>query len=172
MRQNNSVWILDDDRSIRWVLEKSLEKTGLKTESFENGNELLQRLTQVSPEAIISDIRMPGISGLDLLSKVHETHPELPVIIMTAHSDLDSAVSSYSRGAFEYLPKPFDISEAIAMANRALAHSREQKANEKKTEALAHTRTHELIPPNATWRQCKAHPIVLPLVTLQYCMET
>ena len=132
MRQNNSVWILDDDRSIRLVLEKSLEKTGLKTESFENGNELLQRLTQVSPEAIISDIRMPGISGLDLLSKVHETHPELPVIIMTAHSDLDSAVSSYSRGAFEYLPKPFDISEAIAMANRALAHSREQKANEKK----------------------------------------
>ena len=136
MRQNNSVWILDDDRSIRWVLEKSLEKTGLKTESFENGNELLQRLTQVSPEAIISDIRMPGISGLDLLSKVHETHPELPVIIMTAHYDLDSAVSSYSRGAFEYLPKPFDISEAIAMANRALAHSREQKANEKKTEVL------------------------------------
>ena len=136
MRQNNSVWILDDDRSIRWVLEKSLEKTGLKTESFENGNELLQRLTQVSPEAIISDIRMPGISGLDLLSKVHETHPELPVIIMTAHSDLDSAVSSYSRGAFEYLTKPFDISEAIAMANRALAHSREQKANEKKTEVL------------------------------------
>ena len=136
MRQNNSVWILDDDRSIRWVLEKSLEKTGLKTESFENGNELLQRLTQVSPEAIISDIRMPGISGLDLLSKVHETHPELPVIIMTAHSDLDSAVSSYSRGAFEYLPKPFDISEAIAMANRALAHSREQKANDKKTEVL------------------------------------
>ena len=130
MQQNNSVWILDDDRSIRWVLEKSLEKTGLKTESFENGNELLKRLTQVSPQAIISDIRMPGISGLDLLSRVHETHPKLPVIIMTAHSDLDSAVSSYSRGAFEYLPKPFDISEAVAMANRALAHSREQKANE------------------------------------------
>lgn len=136
MQQNNSVWILDDDRSIRWVLEKSLEKTGLKTESFENGNELLQRLTQVSPEAIISDIRMPGISGLDLLSKVHETHPELPVIIMTAHSDLDSAVSSYSRGAFEYLPKPFDISEAVAMANRALAHSREQKANDAQAEVL------------------------------------
>tara|TARA_Y100000385_G_scaffold98405_1_gene101776 strand:+ start:4988 stop:6388 length:1401 start_codon:yes stop_codon:yes gene_type:complete len=136
MQQNNSVWILDDDRSIRWVLEKSLEKTGLKTESFENGNELLKRLTQVSPEAIISDIRMPGISGLDLLSKVHETHPKLPVIIMTAHSDLDSAVSSYSRGAFEYLPKPFDISEAVAMANRALAHSREQKANEAPAEVF------------------------------------
>jgi two-component system nitrogen regulation response regulator GlnG len=136
MQQNNSVWILDDDRSIRWVLEKSLEKTGLKTESFENGNELLKRLTQVSPQAIISDIRMPGISGLDLLSKVHETHPKLPVIIMTAHSDLDSAVSSYSRGAFEYLPKPFDISEAVAMANRALAHSREQKANEVQAEVF------------------------------------
>ena len=136
MQQNNSVWILDDDRSIRWVLEKSLEKTGLKTESFENGNELLQRLNHVSPEAIISDIRMPGISGLDLLSKVHETHPELPVIIMTAHSDLDSAVSSYSRGAFEYLPKPFDISEAVAMANRALAHSREQKASGAQAEAF------------------------------------
>ena len=136
MQQNNSVWILDDDRSIRWVLEKSLEKTGLKTESFENGNELLKRLTQVSPEAIISDIRMPGISGLDLLSRVHETHPKLPVIIMTAHSDLDSAVSSYSRGAFEYLPKPFDISEAVAMANRALAHSREQKANEAPAEVF------------------------------------
>lgn len=136
MQQNNSVWILDDDRSIRWVLEKSLEKTGLKTESFENGNELLQRLNHVSPEAIISDIRMPGISGLDLLSKVHETHPELPVIIMTAHSDLDSAVSSYSRGAFEYLPKPFDISEAVAMANRALAHAREQKASGAQAEAF------------------------------------
>ncbi|MDA9902474.1 nitrogen regulation protein NR(I) [Gammaproteobacteria bacterium] len=136
MQQNNSVWILDDDRSIRWVLEKSLEKTGLKTESFENGNELLKRLTQVSPQAIISDIRMPGISGLDLLSRVHETHPKLPVIIMTAHSDLDSAVSSYSRGAFEYLPKPFDISEAVAMANRALAHSREQKANETPAEVF------------------------------------
>ena len=136
MQQNNSVWILDDDRSIRWVLEKSLEKTGLKTESFENGNELLKRLTQVSPQAIISDIRMPGISGLDLLSRVHETHPKLPVIIMTAHSDLDSAVSSYSRGAFEYLPKPFDISDAVAMANRALAHSREQKANEAPAEVF------------------------------------
>ena len=136
MQQNNSVWILDDDRSIRWVLEKSLEKTGLKTESFENGNELLKRLRQVSPQAIISDIRMPGISGLDLLSRVHETHPKLPVIIMTAHSDLDSAVSSYSRGAFEYLPKPFDISDAVAMANRALAHSREQKANEAPAEVF------------------------------------
>ena len=126
MNSNNSVWILDDDRSIRWVLEKSLGKTGLHTESFENGNDLLHRLEQELPDAIISDIRMPGISGLDLLSTIQEQHPKLPVIIMTAHSDLDSAVSSYSRGAFEYLPKPFDIEDAIAMTTRALEHAREQ----------------------------------------------
>lgn len=126
MNSNNSVWILDDDRSIRWVLEKSLGKTGLHTESFENGDDLLHRLEQELPDAIISDIRMPGISGLDLLSTIQEQHPKLPVIIMTAHSDLDSAVSSYSRGAFEYLPKPFDIEDAIAMTNRALEHAREQ----------------------------------------------
>ena len=117
MNSSNSVWILDDDRSIRWVLEKSLGKTGLNTESFENGNDLLHRLEQELPDAI---------SGLDLLSTLQEQHPQLPVIIMTAHSDLESAVSSYSRGAFEYLPKPFDIEDAIAMTNRALEHVREQ----------------------------------------------
>ena len=126
MNSSNSVWILDDDRSIRWVLEKSLGKTGLNTESFENGKDLLHRLEQELPDAIISDIRMPGISGLDLLSTLQEQHPQLPVIIMTAHSDLESAISSYSRGAFEYLPKPFDIEDAIAMTNRALEHVREQ----------------------------------------------
>jgi len=125
MSSNNSVWILDDDRSIRWVLEKSLGKTGLSTESFENGDDLLHRLEQELPDAIISDIRMPGINGLDLLSTIQEQHPQLPVIIMTAHSDLDSAVSSYSRGAFEYLPKPFDIDDAIAMTQRALEHAQE-----------------------------------------------
>jgi len=127
MKAQNSVWIVDDDRSIRWVLETSLNKTGLSTESFETGDDLLHRLAQESPEAIISDIRMPGINGLDLLSAIQETHPQLPVIIMTAHSDLDSAVSSYRRGAFEYLPKPFDIDEAVAMTQRALEHAREKE---------------------------------------------
>lgn len=127
MKMNNSVWILDDDRSIRWVLEKSLSKTGLNTESFDNGDELLHRLAVIQPDAIISDIRMPGISGLDLLSTIQEQHPDLPVIIMTAHSDLESAVSSYSRGAFEYLPKPFDIEEAVAMTQRALDHAKDQQ---------------------------------------------
>ena len=123
MNSNNSVWIVDDDRSIRWVLDKSLSKTGLITQTFESGDELLNRLTYESPDAIISDIRMPGMNGLDLLSTIQESHPSLPVIIMTAHSDLDSAVASYSRGAFEYLPKPFDIEDAIAITRRALDHS-------------------------------------------------
>ncbi|MEZ5490325.1 MAG: nitrogen regulation protein NR(I) [Gammaproteobacteria bacterium] len=130
MSANNSVWILDDDRSIRWVLEKSLEKKGLDTESFETGDELLHRLEQSQPDAIISDIRMPGINGLELLSNIQQQYPSLPVIIMTAHSDLDSAVSSYSRGAFEYLPKPFDIDEAVAMTQRALDHTRKKSISE------------------------------------------
>src|SRR5690606_4895651 len=108
MNRHNSVWILDDDKSTRWVLEKSLSKNGLATLCVENGEDLLHRLERDQPGAIISDIRMPGINGLDLLSTVHEQYPQLPVIIMTAHSDLESAVSSYGRGAFEYLPKPFD----------------------------------------------------------------
>jgi len=129
MSSSNSVWILDDDRSIRWVLEKSLSKNGLATKCFESGDELLNRLTEESPDAIISDIRMPGIDGLELLSTIQERHPELPVIIMTAHSDLESAVASYSRGAFEYLPKPFDIEEAVAMTRRALAHAQDRSGD-------------------------------------------
>ena len=137
MNSNNSVWIVDDDRSIRWVLEKSLSKTGLITETFESGDELLNRLTYESPDAIISDIRMPGINGLDLLSTIQESHPSLPVIIMTAHSDLDSAVASYSRGAFEYLPKPFDIEDAIAkLVLRDMMEQREEEDDSDKVQLL------------------------------------
>jgi len=135
MSTHNSVWILDDDRSIRWVLEKSLSKSGLNTKTFENGDDLLHRLENELPDAIISDIRMPGISGLDLLSTIQESHPSVPVIIMTAHSDLDSAVASYNRGAFEYLPKPFDIEDAVAMTKRALDHGRE-RGNDKAEKIL------------------------------------
>ena len=134
MNSHNSVWIVDDDRSIRWVLEKSLEKTGLDTVSFETGDELLNRLSHDQPDAIISDIRMPGMNGLDLLSNIQEQYPQVPVIIMTAHSDLDSAVSSYSRGAFEYLPKPFDIEEAVAMTQRALDHARKTHTKDEEVE--------------------------------------
>jgi len=136
MSTHNSVWIVDDDRSIRWVLEKSLGKTGMNTVSFENGDDLLHRLAHESPDAIISDIRMPGISGLDLLSTIQKSHPNLPIIIMTAHSDLDSTVSSYNLGAFEYLPKPFDIEEAVAMTKRALDHARTRNTDSTKKGAI------------------------------------
>lgn len=125
----NKVWIIDDDRSIRWVLEKALMQEGLDTTTFEDGNSALAKLEKEQPNAIISDIRMPGIDGLSLLTKIRLDYPNLPVIIMTAHSDLDSAVSSYQGGAFEYLPKPFDVDEAIALVKRAIAHHHEQLKN-------------------------------------------
>ncbi len=125
----DKVWIIDDDRSIRWVLEKALMQEGMEASAFEDGNAALARLAKERPDAIISDIRMPGIDGLTLLTKIRLEYPDLPVIIMTAHSDLDSAVSSYQGGAFEYLPKPFDVDEAIALVKRAVAHHHEQLKN-------------------------------------------
>lgn len=125
----DKVWIIDDDRSIRWVLEKALMQEGFATTTFEDGNSALAKLEKEQPDAIISDIRMPGIDGLSLLTKIRLEFPNLPVIIMTAHSDLDSAVSSYQGGAFEYLPKPFDVDEAIALVKRAVAHHQEQMKN-------------------------------------------
>jgi two-component system nitrogen regulation response regulator GlnG len=127
MNKTNNVWIVDDDRSIRWVLEKALSQANVPTSSFESGDEILKKLQYSQPEVIISDIRMPGIDGLDLLDQIQSEHPEIPVIIMTAHSDLDSAVKSYQRGAFEYLPKPFDIDDAVTLVKRALTHAQEQK---------------------------------------------
>ncbi|MEM8497874.1 MAG: nitrogen regulation protein NR(I) [Pseudomonadota bacterium] len=130
INQNNElVWVVDDDKSIRWVLEKSLHADGIQTESFSDGTGILHRLSRERPAAIISDIRMPGIDGLELLAEISAAYPELPVIITTAHSDLDSAVASYKGGAFEYLPKPFDVDDAVAVTRRALAHSREQRSS-------------------------------------------
>ena len=127
MSQAANIWIVDDDRSIRWVLEKALQQDGMEPTCFDSADSALLRLhRQQRPDVLISDIRMPGSSGLELLSNVRELHPSLPVIIMTAHSDLDSAVASYQGGAFEYLPKPFDVDEAVALVRRALAHSNEQ----------------------------------------------
>lgn len=130
MSTANTVWIVDDDRSIRWVLEKALNQASITTQTFDSGESIVRRLGDESvegPDAIISDIRMPGMDGLELLSKISDSHPGLPVIITTAHSDLDSAVASYQGGAFEYLPKPFDIDEAVAMTERALAHANENQ---------------------------------------------
>jgi two-component system nitrogen regulation response regulator GlnG len=117
--KSHQVWVIDDDKSIRWVLEKALTKAGIEVTSFENASGILEILEKQQPDALISDIRMPGIDGIELLKQVHNDYPDIPVIIMTAHSDLDSAVTAYQKGAFEYLPKPFDVDEAVELAQRA-----------------------------------------------------
>ena len=121
------VVVVDDDRAIRWVLERALAQPDLEVECIERADVALARLLLDPPDVLVTDIRMPGLDGLDLMARVREAHPELPVIVMTAHSDLDSAVASYRSGAFEYLPKPFDIDEALAQVRRALAHARESR---------------------------------------------
>ncbi|WP_179998099.1 nitrogen regulation protein NR(I) [Acinetobacter sp. YH12239] len=118
----NKIWVIDDDRAMRWVLEKTFKEEGLDVTSFEEAQSALDQLLDDTPDVILTDIRMPGIDGLTFLAKVKGHYPDLPVIIMTAHSDLESAVSSYQTGAFEYLPKPFDIDEALALVNRAIMH--------------------------------------------------
>ena len=130
MSRSETVWIVDDDRSIRWVLEKALQQEGMTTQSFDSADGVLTKLSRQQPDVIISDIRMPGASGLDLLARIRDLHPRLPVIIMTAHSDLDSAVASYQGGAFEYLPKPFDVDEAVSLVKRANQHAQEQQSLE------------------------------------------
>ena len=128
MTESNPIWVIDDDHAIRWVLEKALKQAGMNVQSFDNANGILERLAHETPSAILTDIRMPGVDGLQLLAQINEKHPELPVIIMTAHSDLDSAVSAYQGGAFEYLPKPFDIDEATELVSRAVQHSASRRA--------------------------------------------
>ena len=117
------VWVIDDDRSIRWVLEKALTRSDINFTSFASADEALAALRHSTPQVVISDIRMPGSSGLDFLHKIRERIPSLPVIIMTAYSDLESAVSAFQGGAFEYLPKPFDVDQAVALIRRALEQS-------------------------------------------------
>lgn len=114
-----SVWIVDDDDSIRWVLERALKNAGCSVRTFSAGSSLLGALAQTLPNVLLTDIRMPGMSGLEILEKVHTQFPNLPIIVMTAHTDLDAAVSAYQGGAFEYLPKPFDIDDAVALVKRA-----------------------------------------------------
>ncbi|WOG28941.1 nitrogen regulation protein NR(I) [Endozoicomonas sp. 8E] len=130
MGMDSKVWIIDDDRSIRWVLEKALAGEQIEADVFDSADKALRELQYSQPEAIISDVRMPGTNGLEFLKEVHETYPDLPVIIMTAHSDLESAVSSYQGGAFEYLPKPFDIDDAVSLAKRAIEHSCQKKTEQ------------------------------------------
>ena len=118
--------MVDDDRSIRWVLQKALESVAIDVRVFENAADVLSELKNDTPDVLVSDIRMPGMDGLQLLRDIKQNIPDLPVIIMTAYSDLDSAVSVYEGGAFEYLPKPFDVDEAVDLVRRAIVHRDEQ----------------------------------------------
>jgi len=126
------IWIVDDDQSIRFVLEKALAREEFAVRSFTNPRDVLAALDDDEPQVLVSDIRMPGGSGIELLSKVRESHPSLPVIIMTAYSDLDSAVSAFQGGAFEYLPKPFDVPKAVELIRRAVDESLREEVRDEK----------------------------------------
>jgi len=131
MPNTQAIWIIDDDRSIRWVFEKALARENLEFKSFGSAKEALTELEHSTPQVVVSDIRMPGGSGLDLLQNIKQRFPSLPVIIMTAYSDLDSAVAAFQGGAFEYLAKPFDVDHAVELIRRALDESRRgQEASE------------------------------------------
>src|SRR5436190_655955 len=122
------VWIVDDDRSIRWVFEKALSREGIAYNSFASARDALDALAAGAPQVLVSDIRMPGQSGIELLQQVKEKHPAVPVIVMTAYSDLESAVAAFQGGAYEYLPKPFDVDQAVELIRRALDESEREQA--------------------------------------------
>jgi len=137
--RKENVWVIDDDHSIRWVLEKALQKDNMAVTTFDSGNGVLDALKKGEPDTLIADIRMPGINGLELLARIRGHYPQLPVIIMTAHSDLDSAVAAYQGGAFEYLPKPFDVDEAVALVRRACALRRQQQGERSESDDAPQT---------------------------------
>ena len=113
------VWVVDDDQSVRWVLEKALKQADMETRCFERAEHLLEALDEGAPDVLITDVRMPGMSGIALLERLRGSNPDLPIIVITAHSDLENAVAAYKGGAFEYLPKPFDIDEAVDLVRKA-----------------------------------------------------
>ena len=127
MTKQDQIWVVDDDRSIRWVLEKALRQANFDVSTFESASGLRELLANSLPDAIITDVRMPGTDGLELLSFIHSTYPELPVIIMTGHADLGAAVSAFEGGAFEYIAKPFDIDEVVDVAQRAVQQRKRQQ---------------------------------------------
>ena len=135
------IWVLDDDKSIRWVFEKTLSKANLPCQCFSNTNEAINQFNHETPSVIVSDIRMPGESGIEFLTKVKEKFPHIPIIIMTAYSDLDTAVSAFQKGAFEYIAKPFDIDKVLEIINQAL----EQTKNIEKEQSEQDNKLPEII---------------------------
>ncbi len=123
-----NIWVIDDDRAMRWVLERAFEKAGIPVTTFDSAAVALRELERQVPAAILTDVRMPGMDGFEFLERIKADHPKLPIIIMTAHSDLQSAVGAYEKGAFDYLPKPFDVEEAVELARRACLAARGEPA--------------------------------------------
>ncbi len=130
----NAIWIIDDDQSMRWVLEKTLSNNGYQVTAFESGSVALATFKRTEPEArprlIITDVRMPGINGFELLKQIKNISPQTPIIVMTAYTDLDTTVQAFHEGAFEYLPKPFDIDDALELVARACAPVDETSTNQ------------------------------------------
>ena len=114
------VWVVDDDQSVRWVLDKALRQAGMEVRSFERAEHVLEAMQAGTPDILITDVRMPGMTGIALLERLREQAPGLPIIVITAHADLENAVAAYKGGAFEYLPKPFDIDESGCGLSRCL----------------------------------------------------
>ena len=124
--RDTKIWVIDDDQAIRWVLERAFQKANIPVTTFDSASNAIQELDQYVPTAILTDVRMPGINGFEFLDRIKSQHPNLPIIIMTAYSDLQSAVDSYQKGAFEYLPKPFDVEEAVELTKRACTEVEEK----------------------------------------------
>jgi two-component system, NtrC family, nitrogen regulation response regulator GlnG len=125
-----NVWVVDDDESVRWVLEQALKQANMRPRCFNSGHAFLGALAEEQPDVLVTDIRMPGMTGIELMDTLTSRYPDIPVIVITAHSDLDSAVAAYQAGAFEYLPKPFDIDEAMELVSRAAAQRGRSGAHE------------------------------------------
>ena len=125
-----SVWVIDDDESVRWVMEQAFDEAGMRVRTFGQGSAFFDALKLAQPDVVVTDIRMPDLSGLELIERLHAVVPDVPVIVITAHSDLDSAVAAYKSGAFEYLPKPFDIDEAVDLVNRAAVQRKRVQATD------------------------------------------
>lgn len=137
MTESNRVWIVDDDKSIRWVLEKALSREGMTITSFAEPEAVLSRFTREMPDVILTDIRMPNMDGIQMMDEIRKMAPELPIIVMTAYSDLDRAVSAFQGGAFEYLSKPFDIDEVVTLVKRAIKESQAEERGGSAAEMLS-----------------------------------
>ena len=134
----HNIWIADDDEAIRLILEESLSSSGFKTKSFSSADDLMKSLDKSEPDLIITDVQMPGMLGYDLLKHINNNFEDLPVIVMTAFADMQAAVESFGGGAFEYIPKPFDLEDAIKIIERALEEKPKTKGLKKETLSLIH----------------------------------